>query len=90
MFKELIMTQVLTNYETIIPNLFNLLKSYLMGVDRPFLQEQASGVLINVIQIKGIVETVDETIHKECGGATENPEVLNAAVNAAVRSLGGK
>ena len=81
---------MLTNYETIIPNLFNLLKTYLMGADRPFLQEQASGVLINVIQIKGIVETVDETIHKECGGATENPEVLNAAVNAAVRSLGGK
>lgn len=80
----------MTNYETIIPNLFNLLKTYLMGPDRPFLQEQASGVLINVIQIKGIVETVDETIHKECGDATENPEVLNAAVNAAVRSLGGK
>ena len=47
-----------------------------MGADRPFLQEQASEVLINVIQIKGIVETVDETIHKECGGAAENPEVL--------------
>jgi hypothetical protein len=67
---------VLTNYETIIPSLFNLLKTYLLGTERPFLQEQASGVLINVIQIKGIVETVDETIHKECGGATENPEVL--------------
>ena len=76
LFRELIMTQVLTNYETIIPSLFNLLKSYLMGDDRPFLQEQASGVLINVIQIQGIVDTIDETVHKEFGGALENPEVV--------------
>ena len=84
------MTQVLTNYETIIPSLFNLLKSYLMGDERPFLQEQASGVLINVIQIQGIVDTIDETVHKEFGGALENPEVVQAAVNAAVRSMEGK
>jgi hypothetical protein len=51
MFKELIIGQVLTNYETIIPSLFNLLRTYLMGDDRPFLTEQASNVLINVIQI---------------------------------------
>ena len=49
MFKELIITQVLTNYEAIIPNLFHLLKSYLMGDDRPFLEDQATGVLINII-----------------------------------------
>ena len=89
MFRELIMTQVLMNYETIIPSLFNLLKGYLTGQDLPFLLEQASGVMINVIQIKGIVDTVDDTIYRESHGALQNPEVINAAVKAAVRSAGG-
>jgi len=79
----------LTNYDTIIPSLFNLLKGYLTGQDLPFLLDQASGVFLNVIQIKGIIDTVDDTIFKESHGALQNPEVLNAAVNAAVRSAGG-
>jgi hypothetical protein len=65
------------------------LKGYLTGQDLPFLLEQASGVMINVIQIKGIVDTVDDTIYRESHGALQNPEVINAAVKAAVRSAGG-
>ena len=65
------------------------MKGYLTGQDLPFLLEQASGVLINVIQIKGIIDTVDETIYRESHGAFQNPEVLNAAVKATIRSVGG-
>ena len=46
-------------------------------------------MLINILQIKGIVETFDDTVYKESHNALQNTDVHNAAVRAAVKSLGG-
>jgi hypothetical protein len=65
LFKDLIINQVFKNYETIIPSLFRLLANYVSGEEQPFLMAQAADVLLNVLELPGIVSTVDETLIRE-------------------------
>lgn len=83
------MNQVLRNEEVILSGMFNLLKDYVLGSERPFLTGQGADVLKAVLLIKVVEDTVIETVVKECQGAMENPEVLNAAVRAALNSIEG-
>lgn len=69
--------------------MFNLLKDYVLGSDRPFLTGQGADVLKAVLVIKTVEDTVVETVIKECQDALENPLVINAAVKAALNSIDG-
>eukprot|EP00347_Sterkiella_histriomuscorum_P017992 403347199 len=86
-FKKIIIEQVLKNEETIRPNMYRLLKNYLLHENKESLIEMAEGILIQVLQINGVERTVIDNIMRETGNSLENKAVFNAAVKAALSSM---
>ncbi|CDW73020.1 UNKNOWN [Stylonychia lemnae] len=86
-FMDLIIEQVLRNHEVILPGMYRLLKNYVLIDSRDELTVQASDVLLNVLQIQGVVNTVVENVIRETGNALENKVVIDAAVQAALKNL---
>ncbi len=73
----------------VLPGIFKLLKDYTLGSERPFLTDQGAEVLKAILLIKGVESSIIETVVNECQGAMENPEVLGAALRAAMNSIKG-
>ena len=62
LFTELIINQALRNDEVVLPGMFRLLKEYTLGSERPFLTNQGADVLKALLVIKGVENSIIETV----------------------------
>jgi hypothetical protein len=60
-----------------------------LGDSRPGLTKQGEDILINILQINGVVTSSVDNIVREAHNALENPAMVRVAVNAAINSLNG-
>jgi hypothetical protein len=72
----------------VLPSLFQLLQNYLLSAEtQPVLEKQGAHILINVLQIQGVVNSTVDQLVKESHSALDNPALLQVAVRSALNNI---
>ena len=81
-FNKIILNEVLRNEKDILPAMYQLLTNFLLHVNRPYLTDQSTVILQNVLNIDVVTQVVIDNIVREAMNSLENKIVIDAAVQA--------